>query len=143
MQSSEEKNPSLLDKDLSRKYEAYRRSQYEETPDDIDSIVTRVKEEERYYTTKYVSIDNELVSQEHVTKLENQVDEKLGKEGITVNQSTISSDLSMDKKYQPLNEKQNHKEKDKEPEPVAVGNVVQQKPTKKPSKKKEAMEMER
>ncbi|HEK9103500.1 TPA: ImmA/IrrE family metallo-endopeptidase [Bacillus pseudomycoides] len=143
VQSSEEKEPSTLDKDLSRKYEAYRRSQYEETPDDIDSIVTRVKAEERYYTTKYVSIDNELVSQEHVTKLESQVDEKLGKEGITFNQSTTSSEMDLDKKYQPLNEKQNLKEKEKEPEPVSVGYVVQQKPTKKPSKKKEAMEMER
>ncbi|PGC14468.1 hypothetical protein COM11_29365, partial [Bacillus pseudomycoides] len=143
VQSSEEKDPSTLDKDLSRKYEAYRRSQYEESPDNIDSIVTRVKAEERYYTTKYVSIDNELVSQEHVTKLESQVDEKLGKEGITFNQSTTSSEMDLDKKYQPLNQKQNHKEKDKEPEPVAVNNVLQQKPTKKTSKKKEAMEMER
>ncbi|HGE5781555.1 TPA: ArdC-like ssDNA-binding domain-containing protein [Bacillus pseudomycoides] len=145
MQSSEEKNPSSLDKDLSRKYEAYRRSQYEETPDDIDSIVTRVKAEERYYTTKYVSIDNELVSQEHVSKLESQVDEKLGKEGITFNQSTISSEKNLDKKYQPLNQQQqqNYKEKGKEPEPVAVNNVLHQKTTKKPSKKKETMEMER
>ncbi|PEM62766.1 hypothetical protein CN619_28910, partial [Bacillus pseudomycoides] len=143
VQSSEEKDPSTLDKDLSRKYEVYRRSQYEETPDNIDSIVTRVKAEERYYTTKYVSIDNELVSQEHVTKLESQVDEKLGKEGITFNQATTSSEMGLDKKYQPLNQKQNHKEKDKEPEPVAVNNVLQQKPTKKTSKKKEAMEMER
>ncbi|PGA46096.1 hypothetical protein COL84_30200, partial [Bacillus pseudomycoides] len=113
VQSSEEKDPSTLDKDLSRKYEVYRRSQYEETPDNIDSIVTRVKAEERYYTTKYVSIDNELVSQEHVTKLESQVDEKLGKEGITFNQATTSSEMGLDKKYQPLNQKQNHKEKDK------------------------------
>ncbi|MED4654505.1 ArdC-like ssDNA-binding domain-containing protein [Bacillus pseudomycoides] len=143
VQSSEEKDPSTLDKDLSRKYEAYRRSQYEELPDDIDSIVTRVKAEEQYYTTKYVSIDNELVSQEHVTELESQVDEKLGKEGITFNQSTTSSEMDLDKKYQPLNQNHNHKEKDKEPEPVAVNNVLQQKPTKKPSKKKEAMEIER
>ncbi|WP_025147938.1 LPD25 domain-containing protein [Bacillus sp. H1a] len=141
IQPSKEKESATLDKDLSRKYEAYRRSQYEETPDDIDSIVTRVKAEERYYTTKYVSIDNELVSQEHVVKLENQVDEKLGKEGITVNQSTTSKEMDVDKKIQPLNGKQtNSKEKDKEPEP---GNVEQSKATKKSSRKRETMEMER
>ncbi|MED3612083.1 LPD25 domain-containing protein [Bacillus wiedmannii] len=141
IQLSKEKESTTLDKDLSRKFEAYRRSQYEETPDNIDSIVTRVKAEERYYTTKYVSIDNELVSQEHVVKLENQVDEKLGKEGITVNQSTTSKEMDVDKKFQPLNGKQtNNKEKDKEPEP---GNVEQSKATKKSSRKKETMEMER
>ncbi|MED3482213.1 ArdC-like ssDNA-binding domain-containing protein [Bacillus toyonensis] len=135
------KESTTLDKDLSWKYEAYRRSQYEETPDNIDSIVTRVKAEERYYTTKYVSIDNELVSQEHVVKLENRVDEKLGKEGITVNQSTTSKEMDVDKKFQPLNGKQtNHKEKEKEPEP---GNVEQAKATKKSGRKKETMEMER
>ncbi|MFP3413385.1 ArdC-like ssDNA-binding domain-containing protein [Bacillus sp. SIMBA_074] len=128
-------------KDLSRKFEAYRRSQYEETPDNIDSIVTRVKAEERYYTTKYVSIDNELVSQEHIVKLENQVDEKLGKEGITVNQSTTSKEMDIVKKFRPLNGKQtNHKEKDKDPE---SGNVDQSKATKKSGRKKETMEMER
>ncbi|PFN14930.1 LPD25 domain-containing protein [Bacillus cereus] len=141
IQPSKEKESTTLDKDLSRKYEAYKRSQYEETPDDIDSIVTRVKAEERYYTTKYVSIDNELVSQEHVVKLEKQVDEKLGKEGITLNQSTTSKEMDVDKKIQPLNGNQmNHKEKDKEPEP---GNVDQSKATKKSSRKKETMEMER
>ncbi|PES94599.1 hypothetical protein CN491_16155 [Bacillus cereus] len=141
IQPSKEKESTTLDKDLSRKYKAYRRSQYEETPDNIDSIVTRVKAEERYYTTKYVSIDNELVSQEHVVKLENQVDEKLGKEGITVNQSTTSKEMDVDKKFQPLNGKQtNHKEKDKEPEP---GNVEQSKAIKKSSRKRETMEMER
>ncbi|MEK4710892.1 LPD25 domain-containing protein [Bacillus sp. FSL R10-2780] len=141
IQLSKEKESTTLDKDLSRKFEAYRRSQYEETPDNIDSIVTRVKAEERYYTTKYVSIDNELVSQEHIVKLENQVDEKLGKEGITVNQSTTSKEMDIDKKFQPLNGKQtNHKEKDKEPE---SGNVEQSKATKKSGRKKETMEMER
>ncbi|MED2776179.1 ArdC-like ssDNA-binding domain-containing protein [Bacillus thuringiensis] len=105
IQPLKEKKPTTLDKDLSRKFEAYRRSQYEETPDNIDSIVTRVKAEERYYTTKYVSIDNELVSQEHIVKLENQVDEKLGKEGITVNQSTTSKETDFDKKFQPVNGK--------------------------------------
>ncbi|QEQ20703.1 LPD25 domain-containing protein [Bacillus sp. BS98] len=141
IQPSKEKESATLDKDLSRKYEAYRRSQYEETPDNIDSIVTRVKAEERYYRTKYVSIDNELVSQEHVVKLENQVDEKLGKEGIMVNQSTTSKEMDVDKKIQPLNGKQtNSKEKDKEPEP---GNVEQSKATKKSSRKRETMEMER
>ncbi|MED1011330.1 LPD25 domain-containing protein [Bacillus mycoides] len=141
IQPLKEKEPTTLDKDLSRKFEAYRRSQYEEAPDNIDSIVTRVKAEERYYTTKYVSIDNELVSQEHVVKLENQVDEKLGKEGITVNQSTTSKEIDVDKRFQPLNGKQtNHKEKDKEPEP---GNVEQSKATKKSSRKRETMEMER
>lgn len=144
IQPSKEKESTTLDKDLSRKYEAYRRSQYEETPDNIDSIVTRVKAEERYYTTKYVSIDNELVSQEHVVKLENQVDEKLGKEGITVNQSTISSELDMDKKFQPLHQKQNqNSNKVKEKDPIAQGNVEQSKATKKSSRKKETMEMER
>ena len=139
IQPSKEKESTTLDKDLSRKYEAYRRSQYEETPNNIDSIVTRVKAEERYYTTKYVSIDNELVSKEHVVKLENQVDEKLGKEGIKVNQSTTSKEMDVDKKIQPLNGKQtNHKEKDKEP-----GNVEQSKATKKSSRKRETMEMER
>ncbi|UNP84350.1 LPD25 domain-containing protein [Bacillus mycoides] len=141
IQPSKEQESTTLDKDLSRKYEAYRRSQYEETPDNIDSIVTRVKAEERYYTTKYVSIDNELVSQEHVVKLENQVDEKLGKEGITVNQSTTSKEMDVDKKIQPLNGKQtNSKEKDKEPEP---GHVEQPKATKKSSRKRETMDMER
>ncbi len=141
IQPLKEKEPTTLDKDLSRKFEAYRRSQYEEAPDNIDSIVTRVKAEERYYTTKYVSIDNELVSQEHVVKLENQVDEKLGKEGITVNQSTTSKEIDVDKRFQPLNGKQtNHKEKDKEPEP---GNVEQSKATKKSSRKRETMEKER
>ncbi|PFJ72161.1 hypothetical protein COI95_26020 [Bacillus cereus] len=141
IQPLKEKEPTTLDKDLSRKFEAYRRSQYEETPDNIDSIVTRVKAEERYYTTKYVSIDNELVSQEHVVKLENRVDEKLGKEGITVNQSTTSKEMDVDKKFQPLNGKQtNNKEKEKEPE---LGNVDQSKATKKSGRKKETMEMER
>ncbi|MBV6708574.1 ImmA/IrrE family metallo-endopeptidase [Bacillus thuringiensis] len=141
IQPSKEKESTTLDKDLSRKFEAYRRSQYEETPDNIDSIVTRVKAEERYYTTKYVSIDNELVSQEHVVKLENQVDEKLGKEGITVNQSTTSKETDFNKNFQPLNGKQtNDKEKDKEIDP---GNVEQSKSTKKSGRKKETMEMER
>ncbi|MGX5575512.1 LPD25 domain-containing protein [Bacillus toyonensis] len=141
IQPSKEKESTTLDKDLSRKFEAYRRSQYEETPDNIDSMVTRVKAEERYYTTKYVSIDNELVSQEHVVKLENQVDEKLGKEGITVKQSTTSKEMDFDKNFQPLNGKQtNHKEKDKEIDP---GNVEQSKATKKSGRKKETMEMER
>ncbi|HDR7920727.1 LPD25 domain-containing protein [Bacillus cereus] len=141
IQPLKEKEPTTLDKDLSRKFEAYRRSQYEETPDNIDSIVTRVKAEERYYTTKYVSIDNELVSQEHVVKLENQVDEKLGKEGITVNQSTTSKETDFDKSFQPLNgKKANDKEKDKEIDP---GNVEQTKSTKKSGRKKETMEMER
>ncbi|PFH80327.1 hypothetical protein COJ52_31120 [Bacillus cereus] len=144
IQPTKEKESTTLDKDLSRKYEAYRRSQYEETPDNIDSIVTRVKAEERYYTTKYVSIDNELVSQEHIVKLENQVDEKLGKEGITVNQSTTSKEIDVDKKFQPLNGKQtNGKEKDKEPDPITSGNIDQSKATKKSSRKKETMEMER
>lgn len=141
IQPSKEKESTTLDKDLSRKFEAYRRSQYEETPDNIDSIVTRVKAEERYYTTKYVSIDNELVSQEHVVKLENQVDEKLGKEGITVNQSTTSKEMDFDKKIQPLNgKKTNDKEKEKEPD---TGNSDQSKTTKKSSRKRETMEMER
>ncbi|XMA23618.1 ImmA/IrrE family metallo-endopeptidase (plasmid) [Bacillus bombysepticus] len=141
IQPLKEKEPTTLDKDLSRKFEAYRRSQYEETPDNIDSIVTRVKAEERYYTTKYVSIDNELVSQEHVVKLENQVDEKLGKEGITVNQSTTSKEMDFDKKFQPLNgKKTSDKEKDKE---IDSGNVDQSKTTKKLGRKKETMEMER
>lgn len=141
IQPSKEKESTTLDKDLSRKFEAYRRSQYEETPDNIDSIVTRVKAEERYYTTKYVSIDNELVSQEHVVKLENQVDEKLGKEGITVNQSTTSKETDFNKNFQPLNGKETKdKEKDKEIDP---GNVDQSKSTKKSGRKKETMEMER
>ncbi|PGB33615.1 hypothetical protein COM07_27720 [Bacillus toyonensis] len=144
IQPLKEKEPTTLDKDLSRKFEAYRRSQYEETPDNIDSIVTRVKAEERYYTTKYVSIDNELVSQEHVVKLENRVDEKLGKEGITVNQSTTSNEMDVDKNFQPLNGKQtNNKEKEKEREPIDPGNVDQSKITKKSSRKRETMEMER
>ncbi|PGX96718.1 LPD25 domain-containing protein [Bacillus thuringiensis] len=144
IQPSKEKESTTLDKDLSRKFEAYRRSQYEETPDNIDSIVTRVKAEERYYTTKYVSIDNELVSQEHVVKLENRVDEKLGKEGITVNESTTSNEMDVDKSFQPLNGKQtNNKEKEKEREHIDPGNVDQSKITKKSSRKRETMEMER
>ena len=139
IQPLKEKEPTTLDKDLSRKFEAYRRSQYEETPDNIDSIVTRVKAEERYYTTKYVSIDNELVSQEHIVKLENQVDEKLGKEGIMVNQYTTSNEMDFDKKVQPVNgKKTNDKEKEIDP-----GNVEQSKSTKKSGRKKETMEMER
>jgi len=141
IQPTKEKESTTLDKDLSRKFEAYRRSQYEETPDNIDSIVTRVKAEERYYTTKYVSIDNELVSQEHVVKLENQVDEKLGKEGITVNKSITSKEMDFDKNFQPLNgKKANDKEKDKEIDP---GNVDQSKTTKKSGRKRGTMEMER
>ncbi|MEB4817497.1 LPD25 domain-containing protein [Bacillus thuringiensis] len=141
IQPTKEKESTTLDKDLSRKFEAYRRSQYEETPDNIDSIVTRVKAEERYYTTKYVSIDNELVSQEHVVKLENRVDEKLGEEGITVNQSTTSKEMDFDKNFQQLNgKKANDKEKDKEIDP---GNVDQSKTTKKSGRKRETMEMER
>ncbi|PFE93540.1 hypothetical protein CN325_21375 [Bacillus thuringiensis] len=141
IQPSKEKESATLDTDLSRKFEAYRRSQYEETQDNIDSIVTRVKAEERYYTTKYVSIDNELVSQEHIVKLENQVDEKLGKEGIMVNQSTTSKEMDFDKKVQPVNgKKTNDKEKEKEIDP---GNVEQSKSTKKSGRKKETMEMER
>ncbi|PGC98428.1 LPD25 domain-containing protein [Bacillus toyonensis] len=141
IQPSKEKESATLDTDLSRKFEAYRRSQYEETPDNIDSIVTRVKAEERYYTTKYVSIDNELVSQEHIVKLENQVDEKLGKEGITVNQSTTSKEMDFDKKVQPVNgKKTNDKEKEKEIDP---GNVEESNSTKKSGRKKETMEMER
>ncbi|MCI4252783.1 ArdC-like ssDNA-binding domain-containing protein [Bacillus sp. CCB-MMP212] len=141
IQPSKEKESTTLDKDLSRKFEAYRRSQYEETPDNINSIVTRVKAEERYYTTKYVSIDNELVSQEHIVKLENQVDEKLGKEGITVNQSTTSKEMDVDKKFQPLSGKQtNLKEIEKAPD---SGNVDHSKATKKSSRKRETMEMER
>ncbi|MEI3894626.1 MULTISPECIES: LPD25 domain-containing protein [unclassified Bacillus (in: firmicutes)] len=144
IQPSKEKESNTLDKDLSRKFEAYRRSQYEETPDNIDSIVACVKAEERYYTTKYVSIDNELVSQEHVVKLENRVDEKLGKEGITVNQSTTSNEMDVDKSFQPLNGKQtNNKEKEKEREPIDPGNVDQSRITKKSSRKRETMEMER
>ncbi|TXR91269.1 hypothetical protein DN390_29340 [Bacillus sp. SH7-1] len=144
IQPLKEKGPTTLDKDLSRKFEAYRRSQYEETPDNIDSIVTRVKAEERYYTTKYVSIDNELVSQEHVMKLENRVDEKLGKEGITVNQSTTLNEMDVDKSFQPLNGKQtNNKEKEKEREPIDPGNVDQSRITKKSSRKRETMEIER
>ncbi|PHF26638.1 hypothetical protein COF82_24115 [Bacillus wiedmannii] len=145
IQPLKEKEPNTLDKDLSRKFEAYRRSQYEETPDNIDSIVTRVKAEERYYTTKYVSIDNELVSQEHVVKLENRVDEKLGKEGITINQSTTSKEMDVDKKFQPLNGKQtNNKEKEKEKEKEAGSeNVEHSKTTKKSSRNRETMEMER
>ncbi|EJR27815.1 hypothetical protein IIG_04842 [Bacillus cereus VD048] len=74
-------------------------------------------------------------------KLEKQVNEKLGKEGITLNQSTTFKEMDVDKKIQPLNGKQtNNKEKDKEPEP---GNVEQSKATKKSSRKKETMEMER
>ncbi|KEK22056.1 ArdC-like ssDNA-binding domain-containing protein [Bacillus gaemokensis] len=136
-----EKEPSPLDKDLSMKYEAYRRLQHEESPEDIDSIVTRVKAEERYYTTKYVSIDNELVSQEHVMKLESQVDEKLGKEGITFHQSTTSSELDMDKIKPPLIEKNSKQETDKKLEPVSVGKEEKPKITKKSNKKE--MEMER
>ncbi|WP_346674087.1 hypothetical protein [Bacillus cereus] len=74
-------------------------------------------------------------------KLENRVDEKLGKEGITVNQSTTSKEMYVDKKFQPLNGKQtNNKEKDKEIDP---GNVDQSKTTKKSGRKRETMEMER
>ena len=77
-------------------------------------------------------------------KLENQVDEKLGKEGITMNQSTTSKEMEFDKKFQPLNGKQmNNKEKEKEREPIDPGNVDQSKVTKKSSRKKETMEMER
>lgn len=141
IQPSKEKESTILDKDLSRKYEAYRRSQYEETPDNIDSIVTRVKAEERYYTTKYVSIDNELVSQDHVVKLENQVDEKLGKEGITVNQSTTSKEMDVDKKFQPLNGKQtNHKEKTRSQSLVMQSS---QRLQRNQVEKREMMEMER
>ncbi|OFD68852.1 hypothetical protein BWGOE8_59410 [Bacillus mycoides] len=58
-----------------------------------------------------------------------------------MNQSTISKEIDVDKRFQPLNGKQtNSKEKDKEPEP---GNIEQSKATKKSSRKRETMEMER
>lgn len=83
LQQQDKNEPSPLEKDLSAKYETYKRAQHLESPNDIDSIVNRVTAEEGYYTTKDVSIDKELVSQEFVTKLENKVEEKLSKEGIT------------------------------------------------------------
>lgn len=83
LQQQDKNEPSLLEKDLSAKYETYKRAQHLESANDIDSIVNRVTAEERYYATKDVSIDNELVSQKYVMKLEKKVEEKLSKEGIT------------------------------------------------------------
>ncbi|CGG67866.1 Uncharacterised protein [Streptococcus pneumoniae] len=58
-----------------------------------------------------------------------------------MNQSTTSKETDFDKKFQPLNgKKTSDKEKDKEIDPV---NVEQSKSTKKSSRKKETMEMER
>ncbi|PEZ02509.1 hypothetical protein CN326_20020 [Bacillus sp. AFS018417] len=88
-QQQDKNEPSPLEKDLSAKYETYKRAQHQES-NDIDSIVNRVTAEERYYATKDVSIDNKLVSQDYVTKLENKVEEKLSKEGIILTNDLTS-----------------------------------------------------
>ncbi|MDC2867794.1 LPD25 domain-containing protein [Bacillus sp. BP-3] len=93
---------SSMEKELSEKYEDFKRAQYHETVGDIDSIITRVKAEERYFATKTVSIENELITQDSVTKLENRVREKLSGEGITTTNHATSRTVDMGKQFEPL-----------------------------------------
>lgn len=86
-----------MEKELSGKYEAFKRAQSHETVNDIDSIIHRVQMEERYFATKHVAIDNELITQESVTQLEHKVQEKLNKEGVTATKQTVSKVVDREK----------------------------------------------
>lgn len=91
-----------MEKELSGKYESFKRAQSHETVNDIDSIIHRVQMEERYFATKHVAIDNELITQESVTQLEHKVQEKLNKEGITVTKQTASKVVDRGKQFEPF-----------------------------------------
>ncbi|WP_257130598.1 hypothetical protein, partial [Bacillus pseudomycoides] len=91
-----------MEKELSEKYEAFKRAQSNETVNDIDSIISRVQVEERYFATKNVAIDNELITQDSVTQLEHRVQEKLNKEGITATKQTTSRVVDREKQFEPF-----------------------------------------
>ncbi|HDR5353164.1 TPA: ImmA/IrrE family metallo-endopeptidase [Bacillus thuringiensis] len=91
-----------MEKELSGKYEAFKRAQSHETVNDIDSIIHRVQMEERYFATKHVAIDNELITQESVTQLEHKVQEKLNKEGVTTTKQTTSKVVDREKQFEPF-----------------------------------------
>lgn len=91
-----------MEKELSGKYEAFKRAQSHETVNDIDSIIHRVQVEERYFATKHVAIDNELITQESVNQLESKVQEKLNKEGVTVTKQTESKVVDREKQFEPF-----------------------------------------
>ncbi|PEM38393.1 ImmA/IrrE family metallo-endopeptidase [Bacillus pseudomycoides] len=91
-----------MEKELSKKYEAFKRAQSNETVNDIDSIISRVQVEERYFATKNVAIDNELITQESVNQLESKVQEKLNKEGVTVTKQTESKVVDREKQFEPF-----------------------------------------
>ncbi|AXY11416.1 ImmA/IrrE family metallo-endopeptidase (plasmid) [Bacillus thuringiensis LM1212] len=91
-----------MEKELGGKYEAFKRAQSHETVNDIDSIIHRVQMEERYFATKHVAIDNELITQESVTQLEHKVQEKLNKEGVTATKQTESKVVDREKQFEPF-----------------------------------------
>lgn len=91
-----------MEKELGGKYEAFKRAQSHETVNDIDSIIQRVQMEERYFATKHVAIDNELITQEAVTQLEHKVQEKLNKEGVTATKQTTSKVVDREKQFEPF-----------------------------------------
>nr|WP_257131944.1 hypothetical protein [Bacillus pseudomycoides] len=91
-----------MEKELSEKYEVFKRAQSNETVNDIDSIISRVQVEERYFATKNVAIDNELITQESVNQLESKVQEKLNKEGVTVTKQTESKVVDGEKQFEPF-----------------------------------------
>ncbi|MBU4642291.1 ArdC-like ssDNA-binding domain-containing protein [Bacillus toyonensis] len=91
-----------MEKELSGKYESFKRAQSHETVNDIDSIIHRVQMEERYFATKHVAIDNELITQDSVTQLEHRVQEKLNKEGITATKQTTSRVVDREKQFEPF-----------------------------------------
>ncbi|MBO1627963.1 ImmA/IrrE family metallo-endopeptidase [Bacillus arachidis] len=91
-----------MEKELSGKYEAFKRAQSHETVNDIDSIIHRVQVEERYFATKNVAIDNKLITQESVNQLESKVQEKLNKEGVTVTKQTASKVVDQQKQFEPF-----------------------------------------
>ncbi|MBJ8054267.1 ImmA/IrrE family metallo-endopeptidase [Bacillus cereus] len=91
-----------MEKELSGKYEAFKQAQSHETVNDIDSIIHRVQMEERYFATKHVAIDNELITQESVTQLEHKVQEKLNKEGVTATKQTESKVVDREKQFEPF-----------------------------------------
>ncbi|PFT90088.1 hypothetical protein COK81_16905 [Bacillus thuringiensis] len=91
-----------MEKELIGKYEAFKQAQSHETVNDIDSIIHRVQMEERYFATKHVAIDNELITQESVTQLEHKMQEKLNKEGITVTKQTASKVVDREKQFEPF-----------------------------------------
>lgn len=91
-----------MEKELSGKYESFKRAQSHETVNDIDSIIHRVQMEERYFATKHVAIDNELITQESVTQLEHKVQEKLNKEGVMATKQTESKVVDREKQFEPF-----------------------------------------